>query len=93
MGCLMVLVWTKKINILPHIIAFYRENDLKLKFGRGKKVDILTKEANAKNGIKAKKNVGLKKAYFWGRHVIQSVEAEMLGPFYIFFSFYKILRP
>ena len=33
-----------------------------------KKVDILSKEVNEtkKNGIKAKKNVGLKKAYFWG---------------------------
>ena len=52
----MVLVWTKKLTFYHiHIIAFYRENDLKLKFGRGKKVDILTKEANAKNGIKAKK--------------------------------------
>ena len=38
----------KKIYILPYIIAFYRDNDLKLKFGRVEKVNILTKEANAK---------------------------------------------
>ena len=34
-----------------------------------------------KNGIKAKKNVGLNKAYFWGHPVIQAVEAKILGPF------------
>ena len=51
----MVLEW-KKINIWPYI-AFYRENDLKLKFVRENKVDLLTKDANAKTkfGIKAKK--------------------------------------
>ena len=38
----------KKINMIPYIIAFYKDNYLKLKFVRGKKVDILTKEANAK---------------------------------------------
>ena len=38
----------KKINILPNIIAPHRDNDLKLKFVSGKKVDILTMEVNAK---------------------------------------------
>ena len=28
------------------------------------------------------KNVGLKKANFWGHPVIQAVRAKMLGPFY-----------
>ena len=60
-----------------YIIAFYRDNDLKLKFVRGKKFDILTKEA--KN--QSQKNVSLKKAYFWGHPVIQANEAIMLGPF------------
>ena len=57
----------KKINILPYIIAFYRDNDLKSKFVRGKKVDILTKEAIAKKyWNQIQKNLDLKKAYFWG---------------------------
>ena len=67
----------KKNNILPYIIAFYRDNDLKLKFVRGKKVDILTKEANAKIfWNQSKKNFGLKKAYFLGHPVVQAVEAQ-----------------
>ena len=39
-----------KKSTFHHIvcIAFYRDNDLKLKFDWEKKVDILTKEANAK---------------------------------------------
>ena len=46
----MVLGWTKKSTFYgtPYNIAFYRDNDLKLKIVRGKKVDILTKKANAK---------------------------------------------
>ena len=45
----MVLGLTKKINIIPYIITFYWDNDLKLKFVRGGKADTLTKESNAKN--------------------------------------------
>ena len=37
----------KKINILPYIIAFLGDHDFKLNF-LGGKVDILTKEGNAK---------------------------------------------
>ena len=51
-----------------HLTLYYnRENDLKLKFLRGKKVDILTKEAKAKINLESKqKNFALKKAYFLG---------------------------
>ena len=38
----------------------------------------------------SQKNVGLKKAYFWGHPVIQAVEAEMLGPFNKKFIFLQI---
>ena len=44
----------KKIKILPYIITFYSDNDLKLKFVKANKVDISTKEANIKKiGIEA----------------------------------------
>ena len=46
----------QKIKISPNIIAFYRDNDLILKFARGKKVYILTKEANAKTNLESKLN-------------------------------------
>ena len=78
----------KKIYILPYIIAFYRDNDLKLEFGRVEKVNILTKEANAKKKLnQSQKNFGMKKAYFWGHPVIHAVEAKTLGPFYKKFMF------
>ena len=50
----MVLGLTKKINITPYIITFYWDNDLKLKFVRGEKADILTNANAKKSGIKAK---------------------------------------
>ena len=52
--------------ILPYIIAFHRDNDLDKNKIEGKKVDILTKEANAKKtfGIKAKKNSVWKRPIF-----------------------------
>ena len=46
--------------------------------GEGGYPDLIGK----KIGIKAKKNIGLKKVYFWGNPVIQAVEAKMLGPYY-----------
>ena len=84
----------KKINISQYIIAYYRDNYLKLKFVRGKKVDILTKEANA-NTIwnQSQTNFGLKKAYFWGQPVIQAVKAKMLGPYSKNLYFYKCFVP
>ena len=55
------MTWETWVEKNKHLIiyinvAFYRDNGLKLKFVMGEKVDILTKEANAKNnfGIKAK---------------------------------------
>ena len=57
----------QKKEHLPTIIAFQRDNDLKLKFIRGKKAYIY---------------MYMKKTYF-GRHpVMQAVEAKRLGPFY-----------
>jgi len=69
-------------------IAFQRDNDIKSKFLRGNKVDILTKEVNAKtNWNQSQTYFGSKKAYFWGHPVIQAVEAKMLGPFCKIFIF------
>ena len=74
----------QKINILPFIIAFYRDNDLKLKFVRAKKSWHINQGSQCqKYGIKAKQI----SAYIWGHPVIQAVDAKMLGPFY------KIFRP
>ena len=84
----------QKINILPYIIAFYRDNYLKLKFVMGKKFDILNKEANANFfWNQSHKNVRLKKAYFWGHPVIQAVEAILFGPFYKIHIFTKYSVP
>ena len=45
----------------------------------GKKVDILTKEVNAKkNWNQSQTNFGLKKVYFWGHPLIQAVKAKIL---------------
>ena len=59
----------KEINILPNLIAFHRDNDIKLKFVRRKKVIILTKEVNAKKiGMKAKK-CQPEKCLFFGKPI------------------------
>ena len=83
-GCLIVLWW--KINILPNIIALHRDNDLKLKFVRGKKLlsHIIQGSQCKKNRNQSQQNFGLKKAYFCGHPVIKEVEAKMLGLFYLF---------
>ena len=73
----MVLEWAKKIIILAYIIAFYKDNDIKLKFVRGKKVYIFTKEANAERNLESKPKK--MSAYFLGHHVIQN---KMFEPFY-----------
>ena len=52
---------------------------------KGEKVDILTKEANAKKKLESKP-----KKF---RPVIQAVEAKMLGSFYKKLYFYKTFRP
>ena len=84
------MVLSKKKDILPYILDFYRDNDIKLKLVRGKK-DILTKEVKSNQ---SQKNVSLKKVYFWGHPVIQGFEAIMLGPFYkIHIHIYKIFCP
>ena len=85
----MVLGWTKKINILQNITAFHRDNDLKSKFVKGKK---LTPRKSMQKKIKAKKSwpeIGL----FWGHPVIQAVEARMLEPFNKIFIFLLNLSP
>ena len=79
----------QKVNILPYSIAFYRDNDLKLKFVREKTVEILTK----KDKNQSQKNVSLKMAYFWGHPVIQAVEAIMHEPFYKIHIFTKYSVP
>ena len=61
--------WIKNIHtglhdgkILPNILAFHRDNVLKLSFVRWKKVHILTKEVNAKYfGDQSQKNVAFNK--------------------------------
>ena len=52
-GCLMVLGWTRK-STFNQIIAFHRDNVLKLNFVKGKKVHISTKEVWRSNPKKCR---------------------------------------
>ena len=82
----------QKINILPYIIAFYRDNDLKLKFVREKKVDISQWSQCKKMESKPKKISAWIRPIFGGTLLFRQLKPKFLDHSWLH-SFTKYFVP